>query len=424
MEEEILFDWNPWWGEKEFSTDSVEREQQDEIQKWMDRPEVIVLTGARRSGKTTLLYMTIEDLLKETDSENILFIKCDDERVDGNIIKEAREKHREIFNPDGRTYLFLDEVQSQEEWDKTVKRIYDLEEDKIILTGSRVLKQELSEALAGRFARFDIYPFSFREFLKAKEADIKDKKTGLQQNKQVKHYLREYLEWGGFPEIVLEKDEELKKQLLKFYSDTILYRDVIEHSNIQKTDKVEKLKSYTLSNFTNLSNYTKIGENLNIDSETVSTYIKAMEDAYFIFPMPIFSYSVKKQQRNPKKLYTIDNGIRNAAGFRFSKDIGRMYENTVFIELKRRGKTPYYWKNQDGKETDFLTHENQEIKQIIQVSYNYPNAEKREIEATKKAIEKHQPQKTLILTHQTRKQIQHKNHQIQVKPLWEWLIEK
>jgi predicted AAA+ superfamily ATPase len=423
MREEILFEWNPWWSD-DFELDAVEREKKSEVEKWLDRPEVIGLTGVRRSGKTTLMHMVIEDLLEDVDEENILFVKCDDERVDEeNIIEEARSTYRELFDPEGRTYLFLDEVQSQENWSRTVKRIYDLEKDeKVFVTGSRVLKKELSDALAGRFARFDIYPFSFREFLEAKNQGIEDRKDAIMKADKLKHLLREFVEWGGFPEIVLEQDDELKKELLKFYSDTILYRDVVERSDVQNTNAVEKLKNYSLANVSNLANYSKIAGNLDVSDDTISKYLKAMEEAYFVFSMPIFAYSVKKQHRNPKKLYCIDTGIRNAAGFRFSEDIGRLYENAVFIHLKRQGRDPYYWKSGKGREIDFVIQEEQQIQQIIQVSYDFEDAEERELQGMKKGVEELEPEKATIVTDDSRENIEYEGTEVEVIPLREWLL--
>ncbi|NIQ06342.1 MAG: ATP-binding protein, partial [Candidatus Korarchaeota archaeon] len=116
----------------------------------------------------------------------------------------------------------------------------------------------------------------------------------------------------------------------------ILYRDVVQRSGIQKVDKIEKLKNFLLANLSNLLNYNNIAHQLNVSTDTISSYVREMERAYYIFPVPIFSYSLKKQQVNPKKIYCVDNGLRNVTGFRFSRDIGRLYENTVFLHLKRR----------------------------------------------------------------------------------------
>ncbi len=421
MDEEILVEWNPWWTD-DFEVDYVDREIQKRLSQWLDRKEIVPITGCRRAGKTTLMYMTIEQLLEQVDKENILFVKCDDERVEEeDLIESARKKHKEMFDPEGRIYLFLDEIQEQEDWDRTIKRIYDLQEKiKMFLSGSRLLKSELGSALAGRFIYIDVYPFSFLEFLKAKGVEWKNRAELLSKSSKIKHHLREYLQWGGFPEIVLEEDEEKKKELLRFYSDSILYRDVIKRSGINKPEKVENLKSYLLSNFTNLLNYSKIADHLGVSSDTISSYIHHLEESYFFFPLPMFSYSIKKQQFNPKKIYCIDNGIRNSVGFKFSEDLGRLYENTVFLELKRDHEEIYYWRDQ-GIEVDFLVKEGDSVKKLIQVCCDVSGVEKREENALIEGMDEFDLNESFLITGDTRKKIDKEIGIIHYIPLWEWL---
>lgn len=421
MREELLFDWNPWWNNG-FEPDAVERDRYGEVETWLERDEVVALTGARRSGKTTLLHITVQELLDEVPAENILFVKCDDDRVqDENVIQAARETYRELFDPAGKTYLFLDEVNAQDGWAETVKRVYDLGDEKIFVTGSRLLQQELGTHLAGRFARLDVYPFSFQEFLRANGEEVADRNEAVARSDEMKHLLREYVEWGGFPEIVLEDDEELKEELLQFYADTILYRDVVERSGIQKVGAVERLKTYALANVANPANYSSVADVLDVAADTVSDYLAAMEAAYFVFPVPVFSYSVKKQHRNPKKLYCIDTGIRNAAGFRFSEDIGRLYENAVFIELKRRGHDPYYWKDGQGREVDFVVQDGEDVTGLFQVSYDFKEAEGREMAGMRAGLDEFDVDEGYVLTNDTRRTVDEGENTIHVLPLWEWL---
>ncbi len=423
MNEEILVEWNPWWT-NDLHSEFMDRTALKEIEKWLDRKEIMPITGCRRSGKTTLMYMIIKELLEKTDKENILFIKCDDERVEEkNIIETAMEKHKEMFNPKGMVYIFLDEVQEIKNWNQTVKRIFDLDENaKMFLSGSRLLKSELSTALAGRFVYFDIYPMSFVEYLTARGVLIENRTDMLSKKSKIKHHLREYLKWGGFPEIVLENNDERKRKLLRFYSDSILYRDVIQRGSINKPEKVEKLKSYLLANFTNLLNYNKIAKHLGVSSDTVSSYIHLMEESYFVFSVPLFSYSIKKQQFNPKKIYCIDNGIRNSTGFKFSDDIGRLYENTVFLELKRRYDEIYYWQK-DGKEVDFLIKKGNSVEKLIQVCFDASNAHKREEEALVLGMDEFDLREGTIISGNTRKNVDKRGKRIRYIPLWEWLSE-
>jgi len=425
MDEEILLEWNPWW-EEEFSPKYVERDKWEEIKPWIKRKEVISLTGTRRSGKTTLMYIAIKKLLKEFQipRKNILFIKCDDERIEEPIIEKARGKHSELMNPEGRTYLFLDEAQNAKDWNKTVKRIYDLNEEeiKIFLSGSRLMEKEISSTLAGRSSYFNMYPFSFREILKARKIDLESELDKISKQKTIKHILREYIEWGGFPEVVLEEEEDMKKELLRFYSDTILYRDVIERSSINKPQKIEKLKNYLLTNLTNLLSYNKIGKHLGISTDTAERYVSEMEKAHYIFQVPIFAYSIKKQQTRPKKIYCVDNGLKNAIGFRFSRDVGKLYENAVFLDLKRNKKEVYYWKDEKGKEVDFLVSEGDEIKRAIQVCYDFEKAEARETKALFSCLEKFNLDQGVVVTGEYEGKKDYKGKEIRCIPLWKWLL--
>ena len=424
MKEEILTEWNPWWTEN-YESDFVDRGVCKAMEKWMARREILPITGPRRSGKTTVMYLTIKKLLRTVPRENILFIKCDDERVgEDGLIERAREKYLELFNPEGTIYMFLDEVQETGNWDKTVKRIYDLNENtKILLSGSRLLKRELSLSLAGRFVYFDVYPFSFKEFLKCVNVELRDKMQQLSNKDTIKYHLRGYIQWGGFPEIVLEGDREMKKELLKFYSDSILYRDVVTRTGIKRVEKVEQLKNYLLANISNLLNYNRIAKHLGISTDTVVSYVNAMENAYYMFPVPLFAYSLKKQQINPKKIYCIDTGIRNAVGFSFSSDIGRLYENIVFLHLKKRYDEIFYWKNGRG-EVDFLVKEGTRIVQAIQVCYDTEDAWEREEISLLAALDEFELEEGLVVTEDTRDLKVVGGKRIRYLPLWEWLLEE
>ena len=422
MKEEILVEWNPWWTGS-YERDCSPRAAWDNISKWLDRKEIVALTGARRSGKTTIMYIVIEKLLEHLPKENILFLKCDDERVrTETLIETARESHGELFDPNGRIYLFLDEVQELDNWDRSVKRLYDLHEDvKIFLTGSRLLKRELSTSLAGRFASFTIHPFSFREFLTCRGLELRGRAELLAARDAVKHHLRDYLEWGGFPEIILEERRDLKQELLRFYSDSILYRDVVQRVGIQRVDKVESLKSFLLANISNLLSYNKVAKILGVSPDTIASYLHAMEEAYYFFQVPIFSYSLKKQQINPRKIYCVDTGIRNAVGFRFSSDIGRLYENLVFLHLKRQYDRIYYWKS-GGGEVDFLVMEGDRITRAIQVCYDLEGARAREEKALLLALEEFELAEGVIITGDLRDTWRVQGRTIRLIPLWEWLL--
>ncbi|MBU4490901.1 MAG: AAA family ATPase, partial [Euryarchaeota archaeon] len=181
MNKEILVEWNPHWKETA-GLKLVEREMVIEVEQWLDRKEILGFLGARRSGKTTLMIILINRLSSTIPKRNILFVKCDDDRVQkDNLIDDAIKSYRELVNPEGKIFVFIDEVQEIDGWENTLKRIYDLKKEvKIIISGSNfsMLREDFSYRLAGRIAYFEVYPLSFSEFLKTK-LRIKDKIEAL-----------------------------------------------------------------------------------------------------------------------------------------------------------------------------------------------------------------------------------------------------
>ncbi len=423
---EMLYEWNPWWT-GEFGFKGIKRDRIWEILPWVDRREIISILGVRRAGKTTLLYELIDYLIKDkrASPKKILFIKADDDRVEKEkLIDRAIDEYQKRVNPGTSFFLFIDEIQEISGWQKTLKRIYDLNEKiKIFISGSNssILKEDLSSLLAGRFAYFEIFPFSFPEFLRTKELEIKNE-TDLIKNKNIiRNFLLEYIEKGAFPEVILEKREEIKEELARFYFDSIFYRDVIKRKDIRNPAKMEKLVKYFLQNISNPTSFAKTAKLLELTTDSITEYVKALEDSYLIFSINLFEFSYKKQIINPKKIYCIDTGIRNIVGFNFSADIGRLYENLVFINLRRKNSDIYYWK--DKNECDFLIKTKKEL-QAIQVCYDLskPETKEKEIRALLETLEKFKLNKGLVITEDYEAEEQIKNKKIEFIPLWKWLL--
>ena len=423
MKEEILIEWNPWW-EKEFKINAVERELFNQIKPWIKRPEIIAITGIRRAGKTTLMYLIIQKLLEKVQPKNIFFIKCDDERLEKqNLIQDAIFTYKKLLNPKGKLYVFLDEVQEIPKWERTLKRIYDLYPNiKMFISGSGMFisRQEAGTLLAGRAVYFNLLPFSFSEFVKIKGIE-KSKISLLKRKTEILHYLREYMEFGGFPEVCLAKFKNMKLELLRFYFDTILFRDIILKHNIRNASKFEQLVIFLLTNISSMINFKKIGDLLGLSTDTIVEYSSFLKEAFFIFNVPLFSYSLKSQQINPKKCYCIDTGIRNAIGFRFSKDLGKIAENVVFTHLLKRGNEIYYWKNKG--EVDFIVKKRTKTKEAIQVSWNINSSKEREKRSLLEAMDKFKIREGTIITEDYSAVERIGKRKIIYKPIWLWLLE-
>jgi predicted AAA+ superfamily ATPase len=431
MNKEILVEWNPHW-KGEAGPKLIERELLKDIGKWLERKEILGFIGVRRSGKTTLMSILINRLSSKIPSKNILFVKCDDDRVQKeNLIDDAIKSYRELINPEGKIFVFIDEVQEVDNWENTLKRIYDLEKDmKLIISGSNfsILKEDFSYRLAGRIAYFEVYPLSFREFLKTKLM-IKDKISAFSKKNEIKHHLFEYMELGGFPEVVLENHPGIKKQLLQFYFDTIIYRDIIKKRGIRNAAKMEKMVNLLLQNISNPMNFSKVGKDISLSVDTVGEYAANLKDAYLVFNVPVFSFSVKAQEINPKKIYCIDSGIRNIKGFRFSLDYGRIAENIVFIEMKRRNFSDplskiFYWHDKNQRETDFLLMNELKIREALQVCWDIsqPEVKEREVEGLLCALNEFDLKSGLIITEDYEGEEIIGDKRITYMPLWLWLM--
>jgi len=324
----------------------------------------------------------------------------------------------------------LDEIQNIPLWEATIRRLYDREKNlKIIISGSssRLLSSEISTALRGRTLTHKVFPFSFKEFLKANRInfEIKNIKYSTKRNIIIKG-LRDYLEFGGFPQVVLEEN---KTELLQEYYRAILYRDIVERYQIKNLKLFENFLKVVTQHTASLFSY---GKTLNlfksmgykISKNTLIEYMKYIESTFFAFEVPIFSYSIKDQLQYPRKLYIIDTGIRNAVSFRFSLDWGKLAENLVFIELKRQDKEIYYWKNSKNLEVDFLIKEGVEIKELIQVCWNIEDEKtrKREIRALLKAMDEFKIKEALVITENYDDSEEIDKKKIFFIPLWHWLI--
>lgn len=420
-----LAEWNPWWNTK-YAFQGIQRELLKDILQWIKRREIVTVIGVRRAGKTTLLFEIIDYLInsERINPQNILFIKADDERISPeNAITATMDEYGQLINPAGRKYVFIDEIQEIENWQRTVKRIYDLEKEvKFFISGSNasLMKEELSTLLAGRYAAFELFPFTFYEFLQAKGIAFQHKDViPVNEKNKIRHFLLEYLQHGAFPEVVLEEDEKIKSQLTKFYFDSIFYRDVIKRKQIRNPAKLEKLTKYFLQNMANLSNFTKIGRLLELTTDSVGEYIKALEDAYLLFIANLFEFSYKKQIINPKKIYCVDIGIRNHMGFTFSEDLGRIYENIVYIALRRKTQEIFYWANK--YECDFIVKEGKK-REVIQVCFDLKDAREREVNGLIDALQHCKLKEGIIITEDEDGEEIRRGKKIKYIPLWRWLL--
>jgi predicted AAA+ superfamily ATPase len=404
----------PWFLERELKISQTKR-------------KIISIIGPRRAGKTYYFYQLIK-----RDQKNSLYLNFEDSRLIDISFKDIRDLIRIYQEITGfwPKYLFFDEIQNIKKWEIALREILDTQKYQIFITGSssKLLSKEIASSLRGRTLTYFLFPFSFSEYLKAKRVSFGEYLSKDEQAK-IKRFLREYLEWGGFPEVVLEKEKE---KILKEFYDLILFRDIVERHNLKNISLAKFLLSYFVQNFTKEISINKIlnffkSQGKKFGKNTLYDYVDKIQDSVSIFFLNRYSEKIYLRESWPKKIYLCDNGISRIV--RFSPDFGKLMENLVFINLLRKTNLYplieiYYFKSLNGEEVDFVIKEKQKIRELIQVCYNLDDFETkiREFKSLEKASQELKCNRLLIITWDLEGQEKFKNKTIKFLPLWKWLI--
>ena len=425
MEIEKLNEWSPWWENKETIEElkGMPRPKYKQLIDSVNLKEITVITGVRRSGKSTLMFQMVDYLMKkQIKPEQILFVNLEDKKLVNDSLDDIYRCYRENINLDKKAYIFLDEVHRKNGWESWIRKKYDLKgNEKFIVSGScsYLLRKEYSTLLTGRNLTFEVFPLSFEEFLLFKGIIIdKDKaKKGIVLEKtkfSISKSLKEYMLFGGFPEVFL-KPKQYKAMVLEQYFDDILYKDIIDRYNLN-VQKAKELALYFMANFTGVMSLRNLRNTLKISYDTIKDYLSYYKEAFLFFTLDHFSYSIKEQKTNAPKIYCIDNGLRNAVSFKFSKDEGKLAENLVFIELIRNEKDVFYWKGKG--EVDFIIKKKDQKLTAVNVCYSddMPEREIKSLLEFKKQF--HKSNELVLITKNTEK------HEEGVKfiPLWKYLL--
>jgi predicted AAA+ superfamily ATPase len=398
--------------------------------------KIIVLNGFRRVGKTFILYDFATGLMNNYSKEEIIHINFEDERIPLNteFLTELLPTIKEFFGKPIK-YLLLDEIHNIPGWSKWLRRIYDTENIVIFVSGSssKMSEEEIPTELRGRFLEIKVFPLSFKEYLVFKDMHFDMKTVGYSDTYKPKllRGLNEYLTYGGLPEIVLF-DKDKKFELAQSYYNTVIKRDIIDRFKIRNEQLLKAIitlllnsKEYSISKMYNTLKST----GYSASKGTVQKYISYVEKSYFYFNVPIFSYKVKDQMQYPRKIYFIDNVFINAISTKFSSNYGQLYENVVAVELKRRKKDVYYWKNLEKEEVDFVLVDDGKVKELIQVCYDATdlNTRKREEKALLKAGKALNCKNLIIISNEQETEVDSEWFGIKAKilyiPLWKWLLE-
>ncbi|MFH1392723.1 MAG: ATP-binding protein, partial [bacterium] len=366
---EILNSWNFW--QKIPETGMPRKDYLDKMAQFDKTSQIVSIVGVRRSGKSTLMLQYIKKLIDNgLPVKNTLYVNLEDPRFLGELsvklLQDIYEAYLEYLEPSKPIYLFLDEAQNVPAWEKFVRSLHEKKEAKIFVSGSssKLLSSEFGTVLTGRHLMLMVYPLNFKEFLEFKNLEIKSKLDLINQKLKIKRLLKEYLEFGGFPKVVLS---ESKREILINYFNDIISKDIVERHKIRKVEKLKTLAKYYLTNISSLIAFNRIKKFISLPIDTIERFSYFLTYPYLIFFAKKFAYSLKEQEVNPRKTYCIDTGLRNAVCFRFSEDIGKLYENLVFLKLINTEQEIYYWKNKG--ECDFIIKKGK-TKQAVQVCYD------------------------------------------------------
>lgn len=320
----------------------------EEFAPFLPRKEMLILTGVRRSGKSTLMKLMMNELLEKglAQPHSVAYINLEDYRLSDSLALELLEKILSSRSPhEKRVYLFLDEVQAIPGWEKWARTIYDREAHrvKIVVSGSNasLLSKEYATLLTGRNVTFRVRPLSYAEYLS----------FGGKQDKT----LEDYLTYGGFPEIILAHDPAVKRKFLRQYFEDIISKDVINRHGIRNSRQVFVLARHLAANAGQKTSFNKLAKNFGFPSiETIVRYVQYLKEAFLFTEVPFHSYSVKDRYDSSRlpKYYVCDNGFISVLENPSSRDHGKRLENAVCTTLAGNDEITYW---NEKSEVDFVT---------------------------------------------------------------------
>lgn len=398
-------------------SETVRREVLDKILRWFGDERIIILTGVRRCGKSTLLKQIMQNKTEwcyvNFEDERLLDFKAQDFEMLNEVLIEVYG-HSKLY--------FFDEVQNVEKFETFVRRLQE-EGKKVVITGSNasLLSKEFGTRLTGRYKAFEVYPFSFREFLIFRKIIVgKDDFYATEKKVRLIKLFEEYLLSGGLPEYLKTGDKEYVRTLYE----NILYKDVIARYSIRREKLVKELVNILATNAASQFTYNSLKKTLGLaNAITVKEYISYMGNSYLFFELLKFAYSIKKQLNSPRKAYLIDPAFNQVCGTNFSENKGKILENSVFIELKRHGKEIFYYS--DKNECDFVIRDGAKITGAIQVCYAMDDANReRELSGLLEAMAAFKLKEGLILTFEQTGEQAVNGKKIKILPVFRWAAEQ
>ncbi len=396
--------------------------------------KVVTVTGPRRAGKTYFLFQIMKKLMASGLSlKDFIYVNFEDERIapvrtdELHLITDA---YFELYDDRTDPILFLDEVQNVAGWELFVRRLNE-KGTRIFITGSnsRMLGREIATELRSRTLTYEIFPFSFAEFLLAKGVAVEKNMQYGRMRHQLQAAFEAYMASGGYPEIAFVENEQTRGRIFQDYFNAVFYRDLVERYQIKSTDLLRQWLTTLIAGIASQISYGKVendfkSRGIKVSRSTLSAFAGYAEDVYFGFFVEMYAGSVRRRQINPRKFYLADHGLHNYLSLKVSENRGRLLENIIFLELRRNGIPVFYFKSDAGHETDFLLKTGRDVS-LIQVCHDLSGIGTRHREKTAllQGMKALGLNRGLILTRDETRDEETGRGRIGIRPAWEWLLE-
>ncbi len=396
------------------------------------------VVGMRRSGKTWLLYQHLRDLLDDgVPRGHMLYVDFEDERLPPMQATDLQEFVAALFRrtptaQDGECWLLFDEIQVVPGWEAFVRRMAERSRTHVVVSGSsaRMLSREIATSLRGRSLTTEVLPFGFDEVLVHHGEAIPDTwPVSERRRNRLESRFASYLEVGGFPE-VQHLGEDLRARVLQEYVDVVLFRDVVERHRVSNVPALRYLVRQLLANPGGRFSINRFyndqrSQGIAVGKDTLHEYLGYLEDAYLVFPVTIHSESERARMVNPRTCYVVDQGLARAMSRKAARDTGRLLENIVYLELRRRGYRMDYLVTGDGYEVDFVARSVGGEPLLVQVCADASNegTRRRELRALEAAMDGRSLRSATMVTLVGQETVELDAGRVDVVPAWRWLLE-
>lgn len=396
-----------------------------------------ILIGVRRSGKSTCLFQIMDRLKKDgVRRENILYLDFFDDRLhdlhqgDLGRITEAYYSLYPTKKNTETVYCFFDEIQMLEGWEPFVDRLLRTEQCEIYLTGSssKMLSREIATQMRGRAVSWELFPFSFREFLDFKGIVV-DGPLSTAKRLMVQKAFDEYFETGGFPEVA-GLSSRIRLRIHQEYFQAILFRDLVERYDVSHPRAISDLAHRLMDNVASLYSVNSLTAYLRslghkIPKTSVSDYLQWFEDAHFLFTVRLYDTSLTRSNANPKKIYCVDHGLVTSTSSGILVNSGHLLENLVFVSLRRMTSSIGYFKTEKAGEVDFVARRADRSLMLVQVceSLANPGTRKREIRSLDQAMTELGLGSSFIVTRNQQEDVDVGGRRVKIVPAWRFLLD-